>query len=165
MQYGWSMDERDWAKLPADVVNGKSWRYVPFDIGEEKSVPDDPGVYAICAFPPGRNRPKKAPKNDLFGVLYTTLYVGKAVKQTLRTRFGQHCNDPKDEIRECKEFFGNLEFWFCRFDSERISEIEEFLIDCFGPSANLIRGGSSANKKGTISAKTLSAIKADSQRR
>ena len=145
MRYGWTLVKSEWTALPEDLVNGNSWRSVQLDLADINSVPEDHGVYVICCSPPGRRRGDTKSPNDLFGVLYTAIYVGKAEKQTLRARFGQHCRNPKEELRSSKEVFAsNLDFWFIRLDVSRIPYVEAKLIDCFGPPANAIRGSISA---------------------
>lgn len=139
MRYGWSLERSIWSHVPADLVNGRGWRWVQFALAEANSVPTVAGVYVVCACPPGRHRSTPAPPNDLFSLLYTAIYVGQT--KDLRVRFTQHCQSPKMDLKLSRECFsGSLEFWFHRLDPNDLIEAEACLIDCFGPPGNVVRG-------------------------
>ena len=143
MQHGWSLDRADWDRLPAKLVATDRWRSMGFSMSDINSVPIVPGVYAICSSPPVRRRTGSPSPHDLFSILYTALYIGRT--NNLRVRFQQHCQDPSTNIRRTRHTFGDsLEFWFCRLSVDELSTTEAYLIECFGPPANQIRGTISA---------------------
>lgn len=146
LRYGWSLERSIWSHVPADLVKGRQWRWVQFAVAEANSVPTVAGVYVVCACPPGRHRSTSALPNDLFSLLYTAIYVGRT--NNLRTRFTQHCQNPKPEIRLSRECFSDsLEFWFHRLDPGILIETEACLIECFGPPANAVRGAITARMR------------------
>jgi hypothetical protein len=106
--------------------------------GDKNVVPNGPGVYMVCASPPGyRQLRKKA--GDVLKLLYAPVYVGKS--KDLKARFTNHCLNPKSELVQGQKCFeGNLDFWFVQLASAEIHDLETSLIDCFGPPANLIAG-------------------------
>ena len=133
MQHGWTLDKQKWDHL-LTVVHGTRWSKTTLHELYRDDVPKNTGVYAICA---------KIPNFDqcLFEALYNIVYVGKADKRTLYRRFLDHCNRPKQEIGKAKQCFGyTLEYWFTEVQPNLIAELETHLIECFGPSANLISG-------------------------
>ena len=140
MRYGWSLDRNIWAKLPLEFIADSEWRSVGLSSSDANSVSTNPGVYAICASPLSRNRSTKVSPNDLFGHLFNTLYIGQAIN--LRERFNDHSGpNATREVKEARMTYqGSLEFWFCRLPVQEIGAMEIALIDCFGPTANLVRG-------------------------
>lgn len=145
MRYGWSIEREPWVKLSNLRIGSKRWRSVQFAEGDSNSVPAVAGVYALCTPPPGTNRRNRRPSpNDLFGLLFSAIYIGQTTD--LRRRFVQHCRQPKQEIRQIRQVFSeSLEFWFCRMKSNEIEAAEMQMIDCFGPTGNLQRGHIPAN--------------------
>ena len=153
MRYGWAIKHTLWSSLPEQLVKGGEWRRVQFGLSDANSVPPESGIYALCAAPPGRARSVQPTHNDLFGVLFTALYIGRT--RNLNQRFIQHCSHPKPEIELIRSAFQeSLEFWFHRLNSKDVVAVEAQLIDCFGPPGNL--------KRGAISAKVLKSRPADS---
>lgn len=151
MRYGWSLAEEDWRLLPSELVTGKVWRSVQFTVADANSVPTHPAVYLICTYPPGRRRGDQISPNDLFGLLYTAIYIGKS--ENLRQRFYQHCANPRAEIQKSRECFeDSLEFWFTRVDADQLDTIESLLIECLGPPANTLRGVITARLESPIPA-------------
>ena len=131
MQHGWTLEKQEWNML-LPVISQTHWSKTKFDSLYRDSVPGVPGVYTICSGTPDL-------KQGLFKALYNIIYVGKS--NSLRRRFLEHCNRPKLEIEMARHCFGdNLEYWFTEVSLERIDELEARLIDCFSPSANLVRG-------------------------
>ena len=139
MQHGWTVDQATWDRLPDYLGADGRWRSVGFTLSDANSVPSMPGIYALCAPPPGRRRPPNPPKHDLFGLLFTAMYVGRT--ENLRGRFQQHCQNPSPEISRTRDTFKEgLEFWFCQLSIPSTFPAEACMIDCLGPTANLKRG-------------------------
>lgn len=139
MRYGWSLTKHEWDKLSADLLHGDIWQDVQLNIADVDAVPKDAGVYLVCTLVPGRRRRNTIPPNDLFGLLYTSIYVGTS--HNLRQRFTDHCKRPDELMKRSKECFGDgLDFWFTKLESSRIKAVEAHFIDCLGPPANKIRG-------------------------
>ena len=135
MRYGWSLQGGSWRRLPTGALK---WGTVRLTLNDRNAVPNTPGVYAMCAAPPGHKRGGGRGFN-LFKILYAPLYVGQA--RDLRARFIQHCKNPKLEIEQCLSCFkGRLDFWFLRLNLDQLDAFEAMLIDCFGPPANRISG-------------------------
>ena len=131
MRYGWTLEKQEWDMLLL-IVSETRWSKTKFNSLYRENVPQSSGVYAICSSPPDFTQ-------SLIKALYNIIYVGKS--KSLRRRFLEHCNRPKLEIEMAQHCFGdNLESWFTEVSLERIDELEARLIDCFGPSANLVRG-------------------------
>src|SRR5262245_9721589 len=134
MRYGWTLERLEWDRL-IKVANGTSWFHVRLAPLYRDSAPENAGVYAICArIPFLTQRP--------FEVLYNVIYIGKD-GSSLRRRFLEHCRVPKQEIAQAKQCFSdNLDYWYTAVDSNYIDNLEACLIECLGPTANLIRGRS-----------------------
>lgn len=109
------------------------WKRVRFSPTYRESVPEIPGVYAVCSEGIGQG-------HKLMRRLYNVLYVGRATA-SLRQRFLQHCKSPGPEIKRVKLCFGStVDFWFTEVEPEKIPLAESRLIICLGPSANKISG-------------------------
>ncbi len=153
MRYGWSLEKTAWAILADDLLYGDIWQYVQLDMTNVDAIPRDAGVYLVCTLVPGRRRSSKVSPNDLFGYLYTSVYVG--VSTNLQERFKSHCRRPDELMEKSKECFGDgLDYWFTKLKPSIIEDIEVHLIDCLGPPANKIRG--------SLRGKTLAPIPAGS---
>ena len=143
MQHGWSVNSATWNRVPAWLMTNSRWRSVAFSMADANSVPIVPGIYALCSSPPGQKRTSGTSTHELFSLLYTALYIGRT--NNLRVRFQRHCQYPSPEVLRTRQTFGDsIEFWFCRLSIDELSTIEAYLIDCFGPPANQIRGSISA---------------------
>lgn len=139
MRKGWSLEKSDWKELSGDLLYGSIWQYVQLNMTNVDAIPRDAGVYLVCALVPGRRRSTKVSPNDLFGLLYTSIYVGVSIN--LQERFIGHCRRPDELVQKSKECFGDgLDFWFTKLETSRIGAVEVHLIDCLGPPANKIRG-------------------------
>jgi len=135
LNYGWQIDAELWGQIPEDLLLSTSWRHVSFTLSEAAGLPKDPGIYCICASPVGRQQPEETTPNDLFGRLFTPIYIGRT--DNLKRRFDEHCKRPSVKVEAAKKCFGAcLQFWFHRLPLERIADEEAKLIKCFGPTAN-----------------------------
>ena len=133
MEHGWTLEKQKWDHL-LSVISGTYWSKTRLNPLYRESIPESPGVYAICVKfrTPHFNQ-------SLFKDLYNIIYVGESTT-SLRRRFLEHCRDPKDEIERARDCFGdNFEYWHT-INSNRIDELQTYLIECFGPPANLIGG-------------------------
>ena len=138
MKYGWTLDRSKWDLLPDEFVVGGSWNSVQFTLADKDSIPESSGIYLVCTPPCGRRRGDSTSPNDLFGILYSALYVGKS--SNLRTRFIQHCRKPDRPIQAAFTCYSEaLEFWYHRTDVGSLRTAENSLFDCLGPPANRIR--------------------------
>ena len=154
MRYGWAIEHSLWSNLPDLLVKGGQWRWVQFALSDANAVPSESGIYALCAAPPSRGRIAQSSPHDLFGVLFTAVYVGRT--KNLNRRFIEHCTHPKPEIGLIRRvFLERLEFWFHRLSSDDMTAVEAQLIDCLGPPGNL--------RRGDISARVLRSSPADSR--
>lgn len=153
MRYGWSLVKCEWNRLPSDLLNERIWQSVQLTIVDLNAVPEHAGVYLICTLVPGRRRSNRISPNDLFGIMYTAIYVG--ISDNIRERFKRHCNNPDERMSQSRECFGDsLDFWFTRLESNQLGAIETYLIDCLGPPANKIRGSLKGALLEPISAKS-----------
>ena len=133
MRHGWTLEKQEWDILP-QIIEGTSWSKTRLAQLYRDQVPKSSGVYIICVKIPRFNQ-------SPFKSLYNVIYVGKADRGTLYDRFLYHCNNPKPELVLARQCFGdNLEYWFTEVSTNKASELEARLIDCFGPPANRIRG-------------------------
>ena len=136
IKYGWQHDSALWAQIPTELCDSRSWRSVPFLESEAVSVPlGKPGVYFVCTSPVGRRLARQFCANDLFGNLFTPIYIGRT--DDLQTRFLGHCRQPSPKLLAARRCFGpSMQFWFHRLATERTRDSEAVLIACFGPTAN-----------------------------
>lgn len=129
----WSLIEKEWNLLRETLAPYK-WKRTDLDKLYRDKVPSKPGVYIICSNPP-HNFGK-----DIFPKLYNALYVGKSDK-SLRVRFLNHCQNPKDELAETKKVFNyKIDYWYTEVPLDSVDDVETIIIDCFGPSVNSKRG-------------------------
>ena len=133
MRYGWSLKQSDWDRL-FDATHGHTWSRCKLRLADTDRVPEQPGVYMICA-------PAAADLPPVLGRLYNAIYVGRA-RTRLRDRFRAHCSTPSDDLRRAVHCFGPkpLEFWSLVMPEAYVSGLETALIQCLGPSANRISG-------------------------
>lgn len=135
MRHGWSIDRDVWSGLAPDEHQWRAVRLTPTD---RSVVPNESGIYMICAAPPGYTTDRERAGN-LLQYLYSPIYIGQS--KDLQERFSNHCGNPKPELKRSQLCFrGNLDFWFMRVDQKEIDSVEAVLIDCFGPPANRISG-------------------------
>lgn len=132
MQHGWTLDKQKWQHL-LTAVSRTRWSKTRLDQLYRDSIPESPGVYAICARVPDFNQ-------FLFKALYEIIYVGKS-NVSLHSRFLNHCHNPERGIEQAKECFGDsFEYWYTEVSPDQVDELETRLIECFGPPANRISG-------------------------
>lgn len=83
----------------------------------------------------GRRLSARARKTDLFGHLFTPIYIGQT--EDLNRRFLQHCRNPPPKLHAARRCFGaSMQFWFHRLPLDRLKQVEAVLIASFGPTAN-----------------------------
>ena len=135
MNYGWTLDETAWQKLGLTVASLR-WFCVPFDNAHIMSVPEQSGVYLICASPPVET-------GEVCERLFNVIYAGRS-KTSIRNRFSKHCTAPDRDIAVALECYGyarnKFGFYYAVAPGDRVVEIECRLIECYGPPANR-RGG------------------------
>ena len=66
--------------------------------------------------------------------MYNAIYVGQA--RNLRQRFQRHVQGYRDVVN-AKNAFRRLDFWYTSVESDALNEVEQLLLDSFGPSANI----------------------------
>ena len=131
MRYGWTLEKQNWENL-LTVLSGTSWAHTNLDELYQDSVPEGPGVYAICLKLGTMNFNQIPFKN-----LYEIIYVGMS-ESSVREQFLRHCNRHQRGVRKAKECFGNnLEYWYTEVNRDQVRELEAYLQVCFGPPANL----------------------------
>jgi hypothetical protein len=127
MRYGWTITHLPWKQLE-ELFGEQKWANVPLDASARRSIPNQAGVYLICAglkHVPVNGRPMQK--------LYNVIYAGQA--RNLRQRFAQHVAGFGDVVA-AKRTFRQLDFWYTGAPQEALSELEQRLIDAFGPPAN-----------------------------
>jgi hypothetical protein len=132
VRYGWSLSTDDWERYQnaEPGVHPMTWRRVCLRDLDQDSVPLGPGIYVICVRPS-----TKYPL--ILHDLYDAVYVGKAL--SLRKRFIQHCGVSSSEIERAKVCFRTpLDYWY--LETDQIDTLESLLIQCLGPSGNVIAG-------------------------
>jgi hypothetical protein len=142
---GWSLQRPDWDRIPKPILLKDSWSRIQFGQKSNKSVPESPGVYLIAASHPDRRRALKSHRTDLFGLLYTALYVGET--GDLRDRFAQHSSNRASQvITDIKQCFQNrLDFWYLVTETKgQARDLEPILQLALGPS------GRRESLKGTL---------------
>ena len=137
---GWTLEKSLWEKIPKNLRrDGKKWRSVLFNSLEASVVPPKPGIYLLCSSPPDRSRLLKISSRDLFGLLYTPIYIGRT--ENLQRRFKNHTKTPPPDIKQARECFtNNIYFWWTELDKSLIVDVERDFIDCLGPPANKKEG-------------------------
>ena len=113
-----------------------SWKSTYLESGYERRVPEEVGIYMLCANPKG-----SLGRRGIFNVLY----VGKS--DNLRRRFREHQtgSGSSAEVKRCKLAYHRIEFLFTLVPESSIgdsggwmSDAEQALIDAFGPPANRV---------------------------
>lgn len=131
MRYGWNLDPESW-KLLSKLVADLTWKNVPFEKIHSSVVPKSPGVYLLCANTPIVMCP---PFSDFFNVLYAGLST-----TSIHSRFVNHCLNPDEGIQDAKRCYGfvtnRMTFYYAMASSATVADIENRLIDCYGPSCN-----------------------------
>ncbi len=135
MEYGWRLSRGYWQELD-EHIRGLTWFFLPFDNVHVRSVPEKPGVYLICARPP-------IIAHDPHKRFFNVLYAGRS-ESSLRDRFKKHCENPDKGIAKVIACYGfhrdELHYYYATAKREDVVAIEDSLIDCYGPSANLRSG-------------------------
>mgnify|MGYP001220607088 CR=1 FL=1 len=137
---GWTIEKTTWNNVPDELVDS-SWRVFPLASAYKDSIPNKPGIYAICSKPPISNPSLKSnrrnSKTDLFGRLYNAVYTGSTTN--LRDRFTTHSgNNPQENISEARKCYaGYLEFWYHPCPTGSLRDWEGHLQSCLGPKANI----------------------------
>lgn len=131
MRHGWNLDPESW-KLLARLVSDLSWKRVPFERVHSSVVPKKAGIYLICANTPVLKSP---PFDAFFNVLYAGLST-----TSIHSRFVAHCSNPDENILKAKQCYGfitsQMTYYYATTTPAAVAEIENRLIDCFGPSCN-----------------------------
>lgn len=138
MNKGWSINPKDWETLDQVFPISGTWRSVLLTLSEEAMVPENPGVYAICAPPPNATGPNQS---TMFHSLASPIYIGRSVSN-IKARFRTHCRSPEPKLLKAKNCYGRvqLRFWFIVLPASSVKDAEARLITCFGPPVNKIAG-------------------------
>ena len=113
------------------------WNKTYLEPGYEGRVPEEVGVYMLCAKPRG-----PLERRDIFNVLY----VGKTTN--LRSRFQDHQSGRNSSplIKRCKLIYSRMQFQWMVFPEttnsgpeDWMKNTEQALIGAFGPPANRYR--------------------------
>ena len=128
MRYGWNLRADQWQML-RKAISGCSWSRTYLEGDYAAQVPTISGVYMICA------STKRIPiAGTLMDQMYNVIYTGQA--SNLRRRFRGHVQGYGNVVH-AKTTFGRLDFWYIPIKRPRLSEIEQLLLDTFGPTANV----------------------------
>lgn len=129
MRKGWSLDARKWA-IARQILTSNTWRHCGLKQTNKDLIPQESGIYLICARAVAGQDPCLPP-------LYDAIYVG--LSRRLRKRFIDHCGGYGD-VPEALQAFGRLDFYFTLLPADQIASAESRMIDAIGPSANKIQG-------------------------
>lgn len=128
MNYGWRLELECWQRLRVAIETFR-WQRVYLELDYARQVPKTAGVYLICA------RAKEVPiSGTVMKQLYNTVYVGQTIQ--LKRRFKDHING-YGNVRNALKIFKRLDFWYSELNADSLDEIEQLLIDAFGPAANI----------------------------
>ncbi len=128
MRYGWSLNLEPWQALDK-AVSHCEWHRTYLDPDYATQVPTFSGVYLICA-----STSRIPIQGAIMKRLYNTIYAGQT--SNLRQRFQRHIQGYGEVIR-AKNTFRRLDFWFASVDNADLDDIEQLLLDSFGPAANI----------------------------
>ena len=128
MRYGWSLNRNHWQDLRMALPNSE-WKRTYLHSDYLYEVPTYSGVYLICAYL------KHIPiSGGVMECLYNAIYAGQALN--LRNRFSKHVHGYRYVVK-AKSTFRSLDFWYIHVDRNDLSDIEQHLINAFGPTANV----------------------------
>ena len=142
IQRGWSLDAQTWTTL-ASTITQNSWKRAYLTPDYQSRIPTHSGVYVMCVdteFLPVEGPP--------FSKMYSAIYVGQA--KNLRNRFNDHLRGYAD-VRRARETFRRIHYWHTGVAEDRLSFVEQCLIDALGPTAN---------RSNPIKAKSLDPVRA-----
>ena len=128
MRYGWSLNAELWQTL-SKAVHDYDWQRAYLESDYTNSVPNSSGVYLICA-----STSRIPIRGTVMERLYNAIYVGQT--KNLKQRFRAHIRGYRD-IVQAKNAFRRLDFWFAFVQTTDLNEIEQLLLDTFGPTANI----------------------------
>jgi hypothetical protein len=123
---GWTLEEETWRQLK-EKVGVCNWSRAILEDDYVLQVPTRGGVYIICA------SAKDILPGSVMDRLYNAIYAGQATN--LRQRFGQHLRGYR-KVQKAKLIFQRLHFWYTEFQNEKLDDVEQALLDTFGPPAN-----------------------------
>ena len=128
MRYGWSLNPKQWQDL-REAVSDCDWRRTYLEADYATQVPTISGVYLICA-----STGRIPIRGGVMEKLYNTVYAGQA--SNLRQRFRQHVQG-YGKVVTAKNAFRRLDFWYTSVASADLRDIEQLMLDSFGPTANV----------------------------
>lgn len=127
MRYGWHLGANGWSNL-ARLLDGSEWKRQILEIDYVSRVPKESGVYIICA------SPEMIPINGkVMKQIYSPVYVGQS--SNVHLRFRDHVRG-YGEVRDAKVLFRRLDFWYTVAAQADLNDLEQALIDAFGPPCN-----------------------------
>lgn len=132
---GWSFDRLDWDLIPKTLFKNKSWGKAHFELGAAGQIPQEAGVYVICTSQPNAQHTVEHSNGNLFGMLYTAMYVG--MTDNLNRRFQEHLGGtPSENIMRTRRCFTFIDFWYhTTADVEEAKDLEGRLQRVLGPPA------------------------------
>jgi len=125
---GWAVNTEAW-QAAFHTTQDCTWKRVGLHSDNRQQVPTTPGVYVMCVKPWGQHV-----SSILFDHLTNAIYVGQATN--LRARFNQHVRGDRPGLRHAIETFRTITFYFAAVECDRLSLVEQSLIDALGPSVN-----------------------------
>ena len=140
MKYGWNLEKESWDRAYESLI-ALQWRRVLLTEVQATLVPEESGVYLICASPPLKSEDITEKPLANF---YNALYAGQS--RSLRDRFKTHSRISSPDIERAKRAFRVLDYWYARVDVVDLNLVESLLLDVLGPTANRI----SAPLQGTL---------------
>jgi hypothetical protein len=127
VRYGWSLDKNEWNKL-REKLTSVEWKRTFLENDYRATVPNTAGVYLICV---------STSEIPIFGrvmqELYNAIYVGQS--KNLKGRFAQHVRG-YGRVKPAISIFRRLHFWYAEVAPDGLDDIEQLLLDAFGPPAN-----------------------------
>ena len=135
LQKGWVIDRDKWEKC-LRTVGGLNWHSLKLVRQQRHNVPKESGVYLVCSNVPSIAGIELSPP---FKEFKNTLYIGMSTN--LRNRFSQYIGAGDPKLTPSKATFGELDFLYAVINQteEEIRDVEDLLVDTFGPTVNKIR--------------------------
>lgn len=137
LSIGWSLDPKKWEIVRSQASTDK-WKYCDLVMGNREVIPEQAGVYVICA------RASDNSEHKLLNSLKNCLYVGQS--DSLKRRFREHVNG-YGNVKSAKSCFPKLEFWWVVLGSQEqtkeetkvlLNTYEGMLQAALGPAANKV---------------------------
>tara|TARA_B100002051_G_C16683079_1_gene610988 strand:- start:408 stop:899 length:492 start_codon:yes stop_codon:yes gene_type:complete len=143
---GWAISGATWSET-LKFISQYEWKKKKFVKEQQRKIENAPGVYMVCASVPEIDGFELA---GVFKNFQTPIYIGHATD--LGNRFTQYMTDQDRKLKKAMATFGELNYVYTVIEgaSEDILRLtEQYLMDIFGPSVNVINAMSETKKEKT----------------